>query len=72
MSDDKKLPGHERLTLVDKMRAALLPNSPQIDEDTGEVYHPVRRFQEQRIRAHEEAEKEAKIREMAKRPAPKK
>ncbi len=55
-SDDGPLPGYEKLTMADQMRAAALPTAAHTSSTTGAVVNPRREHMKNRIAALADAE----------------
>lgn len=58
-ADTDELPGHEKLTWVDQIKAHVQPTLLQTDSSTGEVYNPKRRWMQNRIQQRIDEEKSA-------------
>jgi hypothetical protein len=55
------LPGHEKLTWVDKIKSMRKSDLLETDTDTGRVVNPRREYMIELIRQREEAEKAEKL-----------
>jgi len=69
LSSVEPLPGHDKLTWVDKLRSHLHSDMLQTNENTGAVENPKREFLRERIkvRQQEAAEEQRKAAEAMKR-----
>lgn len=51
------LPGYDKLTWTDHLKASVQPDMQQTDPKTGASYNPRRRYLEERIKARTDEEK---------------